>query len=558
MERVLIATLGEFPVVVSATLDVLRDHTGMAMDRVQVLYPSEPNDRWIEIGYELLAECLQDQLVVEPVPLPFDDARTEEHSLAFLRLLNGYLQAHETAGNTVYLCLAGGRKHISALLAVLPQFYPCVQGLYHLHDTEADNPRRQLTIDQLGRLSMHERCRRLHPPMARFRLVSLPCQPLTQARSLQQWLSQKEEHNTPPPIPITSEAASFYSELFHSPALQGSQSLTLWLTHTAYEQYCALFRQGSSRIPSIDAYLRHMTKADWLCMPEHVHDHETDANPAHVQEGSQTPLNHFTCKRRRTAERVFYYTQPHAITAPHAAVEQVVVTRFPVHVTKSEYDIALTEWVKKADVVPRYRAADLPARRVTLIAPLGDTPMVVTQAYTLLRSPQHLSPPVDVAALHVVYPGHYPPADNGVRLLQSVCANRGIVLQPHALPIEDIDSDEAMATFIAGLKQAIVTARQQDVGTHLALLLSGGRKSMSALTFYVAQTEGIMRLYHTTILDPIREREIEEWTRYDALRSLSTAQQAELLFLERWHLTDFTLIPVPVIPFADVVGSRRD
>src|SRR5262249_30249951 len=148
----------------------------------------------------------------EPIPLPFDDARTEAHSLDFLRLLNGYLQVHEALGNSVYLSLAGGRKHISALMAVLPQFYPCVQGLYHLHDTEANNPRRQVTIPQLERMAKEEQQQRLLPPAERFRLVTLPCQPLTQALALQQWLKQKETDDSPPPIPITPAAESFYGE----------------------------------------------------------------------------------------------------------------------------------------------------------------------------------------------------------------------------------------------------------------------------------------------------------------------------------------------------------
>jgi CRISPR-associated Csx14 family protein len=549
MAHVLVATLGESPVVVSAMINVLRDQENIALDKVQILYPDEPNERWIGIGYELLEEHLQERLAVEPLPLPFDDARTEEHSLMFMRLLSDYLQAYESAGDTVYLSIAGGRKHTSALMAILPQFFPCVRGLYHLHDLGANNARLQRTIEQLDRLQATNRQRYLDPPAERFRLVELPCQHLTNAPSLLQWLKRKETVDTPPPIPISPAAESFYGDLFYPTGASPQSHLEVWLTRTAYEQYCELQRQGASSLAVFDTYLKEMAKPEWYRIPKRIHDQATDANPTHLQESSQTPLHHFTCKKAHTAERVFCYTQPHAITASHRAVQRVVITRFSVHTNARDYDMSLQDWVQNADVETLYRPSDLPARSVLLIGPLGDTPMIVTQAYTLLNSPAHHTPPLQTTAIHIVYPQYHVPADNGATLLRSVCDRRGIPLHSHPLPIEDLDGSESISAFIAGLKQAIAAARQQSPGDEIALLLSGGRKGMSALALYVAQTEGITRVYHTTIPEPHREQEIEQRTSYDALRSLSTSQQAELLFLDAFSLDDFTLITLPVISF---------
>src|SRR5437867_2348185 len=126
METVLIATLGEAPIVVPGMINVLRAR-GVTLDRAQILYPDELNERWIPLGYEWLAEALADRLTVEPAPLPFADAGTEQDCITFLQILRRLLESHQDAGNQVYLSLAGGRKHLAALLAVLAQFYSCVQ-----------------------------------------------------------------------------------------------------------------------------------------------------------------------------------------------------------------------------------------------------------------------------------------------------------------------------------------------------------------------------------------------------------------------------------------------
>jgi hypothetical protein len=302
----------------------------------------------------------------------------------------------------------------------------------------------------------------------------------------------------------------------------------------------------------LDAYLRDMAKAVWHQRPERIHDRAMDPHPDHVQEGSQTPLSHFTAKKNRTAERVFYYTQPHAITSPHVAVERLIVTRFAFHVTAKDYDIELEKWVQNPDITPYCRVTELPARPLVLITPLGDTPMVVTQACTLLHSPQHHTPPVRVEAIHLVYPQYYDAAANGARLIHSVCQRRDLAVYSHALPMEDLNDKAAVTCFVGGLQQAIASARTRHPEATPALLLSGGRKGMSALAFYVAQQQGITAVYHTTILDPDRERDIEQRTSYEALKSLPTAQQAALLFLDDFAMSDFTLITVPLIAFTAV------
>ncbi len=551
--NVLMATLGEHPAVVSTTANLLR-HQGINLDIVQIIYPDEPDDRWVGIGSGMLVDYFAQypELRTELVPLPFADASSAESIRQFLQTVGSYLEQHEQAGNTVYLSLAGGRKHTSALLAILTQFFSCIQHVYHLHDTEEHNERKRFSVQQLDRMSPNERMRRLNLPTPhelerqRFTLIELPFTTLTNGIALWQWLEYAERDEIPPPIAIAPEDEAFFDHLFR-PA-KDTTRLDMWLTQTAYEQYCTLSKSSEKQLQVIDTYLKDMIRAEWHHIHGRIHDQQTDPNPEHVQEASNTPLNHFTCKKKRTAERVFYYTQPNAITGyPGQTVERLVITRFSWHITDKKYDIELADWVQRPDIVPRYRLNDLPKRPMVLIAPLGESPMVVTQTYRLLQECER----AEMKAIWIVYPGSHAPACNGARMLEAVCQQRKVLFYPHALDIADVNSTETANKFAVGMMQAISQCQQKHPDASIALSISGGRKGMSVLTLYAAQQKGIQHVYHTIIRDPERERAIQ--VSYENVLHRSAATQAELMFLDTMVLSDFDLISVPVIALA--VGS---
>lgn len=549
--NVLMATLGEHPAVVSATANLLR-HQGIRLDTVQIIYPDEPDDRWVGIGSGMLVNYFAQysELRTELIPLPFADASSAESIRQFLQTVGSYLDQHEQAGNTVYLSLAGGRKHTSALLAILTQFFSCIRHVYHLHDTEEHNERKRFAVQQLDSMPLDERMRRLDVPTShelerqRFTLIDLPFTTLTNGIALWQWLDHAERDEIPPPIAIAPEDEAFFDHLFR-PA-KDTTRLDIWLTQTAYEQYCTLAVTGSEQqLQVIDTYLKDMIRAEWLRIPVHIHNQETDPNPEHVQEGSNTPLNHFTCKKKRTAERVFYYTQPNAIIGyPGQTVERLVITRFPHHITGKKYDIELADWVQRPDIVPRYRLNDLPKRPMVLIAPLGESPMVVTQTYRLLEVCER----AEMKAIWIVYPGSHAPACNGARMLEAVCQQRKVPFSHCALDIADVNSTETANTFAVGMMQAISQCQQRHPDASIALSISGGRKGMSVLTLYAAQRAGIRHVFHTIIRDPERERAIQ--ASYENILHRSAAVQAELMFLDSMVLSDFDLISVPVISLA--------
>jgi len=219
MPDVLIATLGESPVVVSTMWNKLR-HGGHAPDltTIQIIYPPGDVDvfvRFIEDGYMMLQEHLTEKgCTVQPVTLPFADATTYEHSMQFLRCLATLLDQHEADGNRVFLSLAGGRKHLSALMGILTPFYPCIEGLYHLHDTE-EHRRRPRSIEELRRRPKEEQARRLFPRRERFEVIELWKPGQAAQADLRRWLQQSlPEGIKPEPIRMMPEADRFYGDIF--------------------------------------------------------------------------------------------------------------------------------------------------------------------------------------------------------------------------------------------------------------------------------------------------------------------------------------------------------
>ena len=115
MENVLIATLGESPIVVTAMYDLLKKEKGLAIDRVVVLHPNDTQEQaLISFAFDLIRQVLQDthECSVIPEPLPLEDVATEPDTFYFLRTLYRLLNDELKNANNVYLSLAGGRKNM--------------------------------------------------------------------------------------------------------------------------------------------------------------------------------------------------------------------------------------------------------------------------------------------------------------------------------------------------------------------------------------------------------------------------------------------------------------
>jgi CRISPR-associated protein Csx14 len=176
-KKLLIATLGTSPAVVTEAVDLLTEQN-CRPDGV-ILLRTEDHD--VREAYELLATHLpqHDNLTwVESVSIgQYGDVDTSEAAVEFMQEACRILKTYRDAGYRLFVSIAGGRKAMSALLTLAVQFYGA-ERLFHIWVPpwlEAEGE-----IAQLRNLPEDVRIQKLHPPLNtmnaedRPRLVDLP------------------------------------------------------------------------------------------------------------------------------------------------------------------------------------------------------------------------------------------------------------------------------------------------------------------------------------------------------------------------------------------------
>ncbi len=173
MANMLLAILGESPIVVTVTYQLLAKRLADKLDRVIVLCPK---GELVQFGYGLIEDVLKETCEVEQEPLDFDDVNGEAESYTFLHVMYSLLSRLQDDGDTVYLSLAGGRKNMSALMAVLVPLFPCVKGLYHVIDRDEHLHERQTfrSLEKLYDASDSDRHKYFFPSLERLILVDIP------------------------------------------------------------------------------------------------------------------------------------------------------------------------------------------------------------------------------------------------------------------------------------------------------------------------------------------------------------------------------------------------
>src|SRR5207247_5671824 len=178
MEYILIASLGESPVVVTAMYNLLTKQQQVPITRLVVLH-TQGQDELIPLALDLIRESLPNECRVDSELLLLEDAEgtitkdadSEKASYSFLHTLYWLLDNAEKAGDSVYLSLAGGRKDMSALMVILVPLFPSVKKLYHLIDRAETSPDRYhfKTIEEIMRRRDDERLAYLNPDPYRLR-----------------------------------------------------------------------------------------------------------------------------------------------------------------------------------------------------------------------------------------------------------------------------------------------------------------------------------------------------------------------------------------------------
>jgi hypothetical protein len=532
-KSILIAALGEHPAVVTGLVKALREIQGIEVDTLHVLHPRDTGKEIAQLGYPLVKEHLEDRCQVQPCPLPFADANTQQHSRSFLRTLAKVLSQYDAPERYhVYLSLTSDRKNMAALMALVPQFFPAVRGLYHLLNRHEGRGSGFPSIEQLVLMPHEQQLRALDPPLDYLNLIPVPYPgAFIPSSDVWRFLKSSADQDDPPPIPLPPEAETFFRSVFNPE--RGEAPLQVWLSQTAYEQYQAWAAAGSHYA------------AEFLTCFKQMREPRRLKSRTHGAKGE-----YYFYKRPRTRERPFVCTEPNPIYLyPQKPVERVIVCGLSVEQEDGQYDPTREEWLASIDRQPYQRLSALEERDLVLLVPLGKSPMIATQTYTLLRESEEEGQP-DIPTVAVLYPQRSALIHKGVRILRKQFERRGVEFRRYPIAaLRDVDSKEGCETYLGTLLSTIDRLRSDYPDRDIALSLSGGRKGMSALTLFAAQQAGIERLYHTLITDIALEERIEDETGLDDLERLPTeADRAARLLLDTYDEERFEIFTIPVIP----------
>jgi len=268
-KNVLIATLDESPIVVSSMVQALQTQKDLTIDELHIIHPQ--GERLIDLGYDMVKEHFNGKCIVSQSCLPFPDANSRERSIEFLRILSDSIRTYENTGDHVYLSLAGGRKNMSAVMAVTCQFFECVRGLYHVLDKHEDDPTKRNfhSIEALFDFPEDRRAEKLSPPVEELTLVEIPYEQLPSGIALQQYLYKTQSNpNTSPSIEIDDELEAFGRQIFQQ---EKSDVLDVYLSAEAYEFYQD---NGGETAKRLTGYFRSMRNPQALSV--HKHTFQTD------------------------------------------------------------------------------------------------------------------------------------------------------------------------------------------------------------------------------------------------------------------------------------------
>lgn len=173
MKKLLLSTLGESPAVVTEAIDKLRD-LGTEITHISLLTTKDEDAcKTLELLYKHIPRYYQGriQFYSKDVIGTYQDIDTDEAAVEFLEKACPVLKCLKS-GWEVHVCIAGGRKAMSALLTLAVQFFGATS-LFHI---VVDDPK----IEEMGHISKlynlpeEELKQYLHPPPDKIKLVKLP------------------------------------------------------------------------------------------------------------------------------------------------------------------------------------------------------------------------------------------------------------------------------------------------------------------------------------------------------------------------------------------------
>jgi len=566
MSNVLIASLGESPAVVTAMYYKLLEHELSTIDRIIVLHPTGSE---IPFGYEeFIMKELQGkgcQLTAEV--LPFEDANNWANSYIFLGRLYKLVEECQKNSDNVYLSLAGWRKNMSALMAWVAPLFSCVQGLYHIVPKDERSFKARSATDLFLELAPEEQAKVMHPDLDTLELVKIP---FSRDLRIDDEMRSRLLSATDEDLATMPEEAAEAAEFLQDVAEAGSTGrlLEVWVTEHVRDKFEKMCRNNANHARNFQFCFDHMRFPQIFRKVQRSHDTLTwrlgkGEQDSYSQRHNLHWLTFHFFKRGGAKERAVFHTVPHDIkSCPDEKVKDVeTVIVSELEVKKGDDYRHLEEIIPSLTfpLEPVMLASDLPrvkgdaSNEIILIVPLGTSPMIVTQLYTLLKDDGKT-----VRRIILVYPERSTAiANNVVRLVKQAFKEEDKTVEIQEMRVQglrDIDSTEACEKYQKRLEEVVAKALEDDKSYQVELALSGGRKGMAALAMFVAQKKGLPHVYHTLITDEKLDKRVTSETEVPALgpTKVSVTERNDRLFLRAYEgngpYTKFVLFKVPVLP----------
>ncbi len=172
-QTILISSLGESPAVVTEAIDKLEREEGIRFTQVITLGTSECEVRQ---GVDILSEHIpihyNRRIAYSHDAIEATDVLTEKDNLDYLSLVARTLRTYRPFSD-IYVSLAGGRKTMSALMALAVQIYGAKLLCHVVHLLMDQNLQRKMTASYMKRYP-EEQTALLHPRLEELEVVRLP------------------------------------------------------------------------------------------------------------------------------------------------------------------------------------------------------------------------------------------------------------------------------------------------------------------------------------------------------------------------------------------------
>ncbi len=572
MANVLIATLGDYPAVVTEMCTKLEElEIPIKINKIIVLRTSSTE---AQDGYELLSEVCEGSYDLESYVLDGIDVATRSDCYAFLGKLFSAVKSCQNNKDSVYLSLTGGRKNMSALMALVAPFYDCVQALYQVINRDTSSSHSDmLTAMEMAYDTLESKREKMFATWEGLELVRIPFD-----NSLRLDPSYRHEIETMNEFALEQRWEKLdESDLLDEQIIvkllriQGANELLdVYLTDDAVKEYKYFCEHEPDLAGHFARCFRSMQFAVHLADEKRRHD-----NKSGKVDGKTHPFHYY--KKGHTKERPFFCTWPDDIANypyPGQIVRQVIIAGLAAHRSDNSplYEPGVKQLLARvvtSDIRKLHALEDVlqeagkdggeeRKKESVLIVQLGESPMVATQAYTLLKETEALQR--DIKEVHLVYPGRSGTIAEGVRLLVKLFSKENIPCKCREVDLADIDTDERCQLYQDTLESIIMDLKQEHknkgIVREIDLVISGGRKGMAAMAIFAAQRTGVRSVYHTLVTDTDLEDYLTRLTVND-LSEMKPDKRRDLMFLHKYQdqMDKFTLFRVPIGP---LVTQRKD